>query len=110
MHKVCELYKQIYFISGKINKKDKYGLWLKIENICLEVIYLATKAALTNKNNKLVFLESARTEIEILKRLIRIACDILIIQTKTYLQLESNLQEISKMANGWIKYLTQKEQ
>lgn len=106
VHKVCELYKQIYAISGKINKKDKYGLWLKIENICLEIIYLTTKASLANKNNKYIFLESARVEIEVLKKLIRMACDILIIQNKTYLQLESDLQEISRMANGWIKYLT----
>lgn len=104
------MYKQIYAISGKINKKDKYGLWLKIENTCLEIIYLTTKASLANKINKLIFLESARTEIEVLKRLLRIANELLIIQIKTYLKLESDLQEISRMANGWIKYLTQKEQ
>ena len=46
------------------------------------------------------------TKIELLKRLIRIAGELNIIQNNKYLELESDLQEISKMTNGWIKYLT----
>ncbi|MBI4119127.1 MAG: four helix bundle protein [Parcubacteria group bacterium] len=108
-HKVSEFYKKIYSLSGKINKRDKFGIWLKIENSCLETLRLVIKASFTNKLTKLPLLDLARTEIEVLKRFITIAHELKIIQTQNYLGLESDLQEISKMANGWIRYLTQKE-
>jgi len=59
-------------------------------------------------NKKYSSLETARVQIEILKRLIRIAHEISIFTTKQYLQLERDLQTISKMLNGWIKYLPNK--
>lgn len=109
VHRVSEFYRQIYFLSGRIDKRNKFGIWLKIENSCLETLRLIIKASFTNKQNKLPLLDSARTEIEVLKRLLTITQEIKIIQIKNYLQLESDLQEISKMTNGWIKYLAQKE-
>jgi len=68
---------------------------------------LTTTAAFEIKNNKFLILNSARIKIEILKRLIRIACELKIVEDKKYLELELDLQEISKMTNGWIKYLSQ---
>jgi hypothetical protein len=56
------------------------------------------------KPNKIAPLNSARIKIETLKRLIRIASELNIINSKRYLELELDLQEISKMANGWLKY------
>lgn len=105
VHKVCEFYKKIYFISPKIPKKDRFGIYLKIENVCLEIINLVITAALERKNNKLSTLNLARIKIEVLKRLIRIVYELKIIESKKYINLESDLQEISKMTNGWIKYL-----
>ncbi|MEK7565315.1 MAG: four helix bundle protein [Patescibacteria group bacterium] len=110
VHRITEFYKQVYILSNRIGKRDKFGIWLKIENICLEIVRLMIKTALSSKPNKLSLLDSVRTEVEVLKRLLRIANELLIIQIKIYLKLESDLQEISRMTNGWIKYLTQKEQ
>src|SRR3989344_789175 len=104
-HKVCEFYKKIYLISPKIPKKDRFGIYLKIENICLEIINSIITAALELRENKLVILNSARIKIEVLKRLIRITYELNVIESKKYINLESDLQEISKMTNGWIKYL-----
>ena len=58
-----------------------------------------------SKNNKLPILNLARIKIEVLKRLIRITQELNIIEKKKYIDLESDLQEISKMVTGWIKYL-----
>jgi len=91
-------------ISPKIPKKDRFGIHLKIENICLEIISLIITAALESKINKLPILNSTRIKIEILKRLIRITHELNIIEKKKYIDLESDLQEISKMVAGWIKY------
>jgi four helix bundle protein len=106
IHKLCEFYKKIYLVSSKIPKKDRFGIYSKIENICIDIIILIITAALENKNNKLSLLNSARIKIETLKRLIRIIHELNIIKRKDYIDLEFNLQEISKMTNGWIKYLT----
>ena len=86
-------------------ESNKLGIFMKIENICLEVIQLIITAALESKNSKLPLLGTARTKIELLKRLIRIIYELNIIPDNKYLELELDLQEISKMTNGWIKYL-----
>lgn len=85
-------------------KKDRFGIYLKIENICLEIMPLTITAALESKYNKIPILNSTRIKIEVLKRLIRITGELNIIDKKKYIILESDLQEISKMINGWIKY------
>ncbi len=105
VHKICEFYKIIYLLSAKIPKKDRFGIFLKIENLCLEILNLAIAAAIETKIDKLSLLKPARIKIEILKRLFRIAYDLKIIESKKYISIELGLQEISKMANGWIKYL-----
>jgi len=102
---LCDFYKKIYFISQKIPKRDRFGIFAKIENICLEIINLIITASLEIKINKFPILTSARIKIETLKRLIRITYELNVIERKKYLNLESDLQEISKMTNGWIKYL-----
>ena len=107
VHKTCELYKKIYLLSPKIPKKDRFGIYLKIENITLKIITLIINASLEVKDNKLLLLNSTRIKIEILKRMIRLMYELNIIENKKYIQLESDLQEISKMTNGWIKFLKQ---
>lgn len=92
-------------LSPKIPKKDRFGIYLKIENVCLEIVSLTISAAFESKNNKLPILNSTRIRIELLKRLIRIIRELNIIENKKYIDLELDLQEISKMTAGWIKYL-----
>ncbi len=105
VHKICEFYKKLYLISFQIPKKDRLGIFLKIESLCLEIISSLIAATLEKENYKLPLLKSARIKIEILKRLVRITYDLNIIENKKYINLEADLQEISKMLNGWIKYL-----
>lgn len=105
VHTICEFYKKIYSISSKVPKKDRFSIYLKIENICLDIFTLTIAAALESKSNKLPILNSARIKIEVLKRLIRITKELNIIEMKKYINLGTDLQEISKMINGWIKYI-----
>ena len=102
---MSEFYKKLYLISQKIPKKDRYGIYLKIEKICLEIIDLTIIAALERKNNKLSGLNSLRIKIEVLKKFIRLIRELDIINNQKYFDLESDLQEMSEMTNGWIKYL-----
>lgn len=107
VHKICEFYKKIYLLSSKLPKRDRFGIYAKIEDACLDIMDLAITASLETKINKLPFLNSARIKIETLKRFFRVAYELNIINQKLYIDMELDLQELSKMTNGWIKYLRQ---
>ena len=66
---------------------------------------MAIAATIEAKADKLPLLKRARIKIEIIKRLFRVAGELKIIENKKYINIELDLQEISKMTNGWIKYL-----
>jgi len=106
LHKICEFYKKIYLFSQKVEKRNKFGIFAKIENNCLDAIILVIEARFEIKIYKIKPLKSARTKIEILKRLIRICWELKIIEDEKYIILESNLIEISKEINNWINSLT----
>ncbi len=105
VHKISGLYKNIYKLGAKIPKRDKFGIHLKVETILLDVLSTAIDAALTHRDRKKPLLNELRVKIETLKQLIRLMGDLGIIEGKIYIFLEAQLQEISKMAGGWIKYL-----
>src|SRR3990167_718467 len=106
IHAMCNFYKKIYLFKPKISKRDQFGIYLKIENACLEAICLIIIAAFESKLEKMPSLCKARINIELLKRLIRISHELNLIPFNTHLEFQTDLQEISKMTNGWIKYLT----
>lgn len=72
----------------------------------MELITQIIQAVFESKQNKLPILNKSRVDIELLKNLFRIIHYLNIIPAFKYIELESDLQEISKMTNGWIKYLT----
>jgi len=109
IHRIDELYKVFYNLKKSINKADRYGICLKIEEIILEISELAIEAALTSSTDKSAPLRKLRIKIEVAKRLIRLTANLKIIIPKKYIDLETNLQEISKMATGWQKYAINKE-
>jgi len=105
VHKTCEFYKIIYLCSAQLPKRDRFGLFFKIEQICLEVMNLSLTASLEKKINKAPHLWNARIQIETLKRLVRIASELNIIDSKKYIEFEIALQEISKMTTNWFNSL-----
>ena len=106
VHKITELYKDLYKLADKVPKRDKFGIYLKIENICLDTLQVAINAALKSKEEKKPLLLDLHLKVENLKHLIRICHDLKILETTPYIYLEEKLQEISKMALGWLKYVT----
>lgn len=86
-------------------KRDRYGIFLKIEHCSLELLELAITAAFAAKEDKRKPLESLRIKAEIVKQLVRVSHELNIVNEKIYIALETDLREISKMTNGWFKYL-----
>jgi hypothetical protein len=77
-----------------------------VEKICIGMLALSLKASLKTKAGKQEPIRELRTNTETLKNLIRVESELKIIQEKQYLSLEEKLQEISKEASGWEKYVT----
>ncbi|MDP1625266.1 MAG: four helix bundle protein [bacterium] len=91
--------------SGKIPKRDKLGIYREIEETTLETFKLVIDAVYKPRHLKRPILEQARIRIELVKQLVRTAHEIKSLEERNYLRFAEILQEISKMANGWIKYL-----
>jgi len=98
----------VYIGSGKVSKRDKLGIYAKVENTLIESLALSIEATYRTRAEKKSVLESVRIKIEIEKQLIRTAYEIGALSEVQYLRWQLSLQEISKMTNGWIKYLETK--
>lgn len=72
------------------------------------MLCLAIEAALTAKEKKKPLIQQLRIKIETVKHLVRVSHELIILNYNRYITLQEKLQEISKMANGWLKYLMQK--
>jgi len=108
IHEISGLYKELYISRGQIPKMDRFGIYSKTENIIIDCLELAIAAALTERDKKDVLVKKLKIKIETGKRLTRLMWELKIITDKKYLVLEQKLQQISKMASGWIKYLNNK--
>lgn len=84
-------------------QKDRYTLGQKIENLALSAIETTFKAGISQKQDKLPFIEKTIVSISLLKILIRLAKDIQALENKKYIQLEQSLQEFGRMLGGWKK-------
>lgn len=85
------------------------GLRAKTEQSCLNCLHLSIEAALLTKEEKLPIVKKLKIEIEMPKQLVRLEQELGIINEKIYLAWQEKLQEISKMATGWINHLLKKE-
>ena len=106
VHKIIELYKLIYQTNKQINKRDRFGIILKIETICLELLESSIIASYLPKNEKSTSLKILRIKIEVLKQLLRLTKEVNIINDKKYIDWSGRLIEISKMNNSWLNWAT----
>jgi hypothetical protein len=105
VQKLGIFHQSLYILSSKLSKRDRFGIHLKIENLCLDCLRTAIAATFEEKTEKIKTLKTLRVNVEILKRLIRDEMELKIIDNRCYWRLQNQLEEISKMTSGWIKYL-----
>ena len=87
-----------------MDKRDRFGLWATVERIALETFVLLISAAFATRAAKAAPLTAARTNIELLKRLIRTAHALKVIDQRAYIDIETQLISISKEVGGWITF------
>lgn len=102
--KLLILYEITHKLIFKFPKHERYSLGEKIENSLLESMEIFTLANQSSRYEKEKILLRANTKVELLKILFRLSLNCQIIDTKQYLEVESKLQEIGRMTQGWIKY------
>ena len=85
-------------------KTKRYTLGQKLDSLSLEIFELIFKISLYPKEQKIEILINISSKIDLLKILLRLAHDNKSLSTKSYLSLQESLQEIGKMAGGWLRY------
>ena len=103
--KAYELYRAYSQSYTTFPKAKRYTLGSTIDRHLLDVIELIIEAEYTTKKDKLLPLQKLSIKVDLVKVLIRLACETKCIETKNYQILSSSLVEIGKMLGGWIKTL-----
>ncbi|MGH7156543.1 MAG: diversity-generating retroelement protein Avd [Candidatus Saccharimonadales bacterium] len=101
--KLYELYKLLHLYRTNMPKADRYSLWQKAENTCLEILELILNASRSTKAAKLPALQAASTKLNLLRVFIRLAKDTRAIDHKKYVNLQSLVDEIGRMLGGWLR-------
>ncbi|MFH1611604.1 MAG: four helix bundle protein [Patescibacteria group bacterium] len=102
------LYKMIYRFRMSVPRLDRYGLWLRIENIALDFIELIIQAEAQYELEKLHALNNASLKLNLIRFLVRIACDTKSINSEKYNLLQQQMDVIGRMLGAWIKSIKNK--
>jgi hypothetical protein len=101
--KSYDLYKVFYDLRLTVPKQDRYTLWQKCENLLIDVLEGIIFASHQSKLDKLPTLDKTSVKLNFLRVCIRLMKDIKAIDTKKYIIIEANLDEVGRMLGGWIK-------
>lgn len=109
IHKTYKFYCKIYLSNKQLDKKDKFTIGQKSENIIFEILELLFMAnAKRTEKSRLLILNKVDVKVKILKMIIRLSYEIKVISQGQYVVLITDLQELGKMLGGWIKSLQKK--
>lgn len=101
--KTFELYKLCYLFGKKIAKQDRFTIWLRCENLILDIVDCVLLAAQLPREKKLPELEKMSLKLNFLRVILRMTKEVKIIDTKRYSRMELIIDEIGRMLGGWIK-------
>lgn len=101
--KMYALYKELNGFRVLVAKRDRYTLWERCEKNTLDILELLMLAAQRQKRDKFSALEMASAKLNVLRILIRLAKDVKTIDSKRYLTLEGQIDEVGRMLGGWMR-------
>jgi hypothetical protein len=103
-HHTYTLYKLVDSYRMRIPKIKRYTLWLKTENSALAALEGIIKTSHQSGAKRLDTLYEISIQLDMLKVFIRLAQETRCIDSKQYLEIQKNIQEIGQMLGGWIKF------
>ncbi len=101
--KSYDFYKNLYINLRKVPKRDRYTWGERCEVLALDLVQTFARAEFLPKGQKRLLLIHASETTDMLKIYLRLGIDLHIIDMKTLVARQGNLQEIGKMLGGWIK-------
>ncbi|HEY5221403.1 MAG TPA: diversity-generating retroelement protein Avd [Candidatus Paceibacterota bacterium] len=101
--KAYDLYKAFYGYRESINKQDRHTIWLRSENIILDILEGILSASQAYGGEKLPTLEKVSVKLNLLRIFVRLMKETRTIDMKRYVTLETLIDEIGRMLGGWIK-------
>jgi len=101
--KSYDLYKDFYALRNGVPRQDKFAIWLRCENLILEVLESIVAASQLSKLEKLPILQKGSIKLNFLRIFLRLAKEIKLIDNNKYLISQEEIDEIGRMLGGWIK-------
>jgi len=89
-------------------KTARYTLGEKIDRCFLEMMESIYTASFLQKEQKLIHLQEAMIKLDLLKFFLQITWEIKSLDTKKYILLSEQLEEIGRMLGGWTRQVTPK--
>ncbi len=102
MHTLSDLYKTWQYILGNFPRLTRYTLGTKIDLLFCDVLENMLLAAYTTKDGKLPILQRASVKFDALKFFLTLAWELKYIDTKKYVLLAPQLNDVGKNLGGWI--------
>jgi hypothetical protein len=103
LKKSYDLYKLLYDCRKHVPKQDRYAMWQHCEVMTLAVIECLLSASQTPRKDKLPILEQASLKLNLLRVFVRLAKELHIIDSKKYVCIQVDIDEMGKMLGGWIR-------
>ena len=96
-----DLFLEIFRFTKNFNKEYKYTVGESIKNETLELIMLIYRA--NSKQNRKETIQDAREKVEVIRLYIRLMKDLQQISIKRFVQVNIQLENVSKQLTGWKK-------
>ena len=106
IQKTYEIYKQLTVMNSTIARIHRYSLGERSLNCTLEMLEQLLKAKHAPKAQKVSFLLSANTQLEILRFQLRLYLDLKLINETKVFQTQALMREVGRMLGGWLKSIT----
>ena len=98
-----ELYKTFYSYRDGVKKQDRHTIWLRCENIILDILENILLASQTHRSEKIPILEKVSLKLNFLRVFLRLMKEVKTIDNKKYTKLETSVDEIGRMLGGWLR-------
>lgn len=94
----------IHKTTKLFTREHKYTLGEKLKEESLQLLLQVYKANKRKNQTRINDIDTAREHLEIIRLLFRVAKDLQIISTKTYVQINIKIEALSKQLTAWQKY------
>src|SRR3989344_1222488 len=103
IQKSNDLYKMFHEYRKLISKNDRHTIFERTDNLIIDTIQCFLEAGYANPANKLLVLERASVNLNMIRFFIRLMKEIRTIDNKKYVALQLLIDEIGRMLGGWIR-------